>query len=789
MKLLGQRLSHRGWFKIKMAETSLIRRRFFVAAIGFLALAGVLAGWPGMRTTVFAQHRMHGQQEKVDRNHPWMNASLSPDQRAEMVLKEMTLDEKIGLVHGMGMPGWPRDVQEPEPALGNGGAGFVLGVPRLGIPIIQISDAAYGVRSSGENGRYSTALPAAVGAAASWDTQAACAYGTLIGKELRAQGYNMTLGGGVNVTREPRNGRTFEYLGEDPILAGTLVGNLMKCEQAENVIGDIKHYAVNDQESGRNEVDAIISKRALRESDLLAFEIGVGIAQPGAVMCSYNAVNGVFACENKYLLTDILKKEWGFPGFVVSDWGGTHSTVKASAAGLDNEQPLDEFFGAKLKAAVEGGKVSTAELDEHVRRVLRSEFACGIVDHPMQKSVVDVLGGLETARKIEESSAVLLKNAGGVLPLNGGALKSIAIIGPHADAEMISGGGSAQVDAPGRPNAGWQAHVWFPTSPMKAVKAHAPGADVRFDSGADLASAAALAKKSDVAIVFVYQWMAEGMDLASLSLPEKQDELVATVAAANPKTIVVLETGTAATMPWVDKVSGILEAWYAGSDGANAVANILFGDVNPSAKLPMTFPKSDADLPHPKLIQPGPGQTGEAAVMKTGEAKATFSVTYDEGLKVGYKWYDAEKKAVLFPFGFGLSYTTFAYSGIRVSAAGVSFTVKNTGARDGAEIAEVYVALPAQAGEPPKRLVGWNKVWLRAGESQEIHVAVPEKYLSIYDEATGWKKPLGDYKFMVGGSSADLPLTAEVAIVEVTRIVPRGTTAGTLGIGGKDLEN
>jgi beta-glucosidase len=750
-----------------MTETSLGPQRLFVAAIGFLALAGVLAGWPGLGTTVFAQHRMHGQQDKVDRNYPWMNANLSPDQRAEMVLKEMTLDQKIGLLHGMGMPGWPRDVQEPEPELGNGGAGFVLGVARLGIPIIQISDAAYGVRSSGENGRYSTALPAAVGAAASWDTQAACAYGTLIGKELRAQGYNMTLGGGVNVTREPRNGRTFEYLGEDPILAGTLVGNLMKCEQAQHVIGDIKHYAVNDQESGRNEVDAIIGKRALRESDLLAFEIGVGIAQPGAVMCSYNSVNGDFACENKYLLTDILKKEWGFPGFVVSDWGGTHSTVKASAAGLDNEEPLDEFFGAKLKAAVENGKVSTAELDEHVRRVLRSEFACGIVDHPMQKSVVDVLGGLETARKIEEQSAVLLKNAGGVLPLNGAALKSIAIIGPHADAEMISGGGSAQVDAPGRPNAGWQAHVWFPTSPMKAVKAHAPAADVQFDSGADQASAAALAKKSDVAIVFVYQWMSEGMDLATLSLPEKQDELIAAVAAANPKTIVVLETGTAATMPWVDKVSGVLEAWYAGSDGANAVANILFGDVNPSAKLPMTFPKSDADLPHPKLIQPGPGQTGEAAVMKTGEAKATFSVTYDEGLKVGYKWYDAEKKPVLFAFGHGLSYTTFGYSGLQVTPSKgttVSFTVKNTGSRDGAEIAQVYAALPASAGEPPKRLIGWSKVWLKAGESKDVNVSVDPKYLSIYDEASGWKLLPGGYVIMVGGSSQELPLTQRIEL-------------------------
>src|SRR6202790_2511104 len=229
-----------------------------VRGIGCVLFVGVAVGWLGFGATVFAQHRMHGQQEKVDRNHPWFNASLSPDERAEMVLKEMTLDEKIGLLHGMGMPGWPRDVQNPEPELGNGGAGFVLGVPRLGIPIIQMSDAAYGVRSSAENGRYSTALPSNVGAAASWDPEAACAYGTVIGQELRAQGYNMTLGGGVNITRDPRNGRTFEYLGEDPVLAGTLVGNLMKWEQAQPVIGDIKHYAVNDQENGRNEVDSII---------------------------------------------------------------------------------------------------------------------------------------------------------------------------------------------------------------------------------------------------------------------------------------------------------------------------------------------------------------------------------------------------------------------------------------------------------------------------------------------------------------------------------------------------
>src|SRR5580658_7443761 len=748
---------------MKMNELGRLRGRAS-ATIGFGVLAACVAAILGLVTTVYAQHRMPGQPVKEDRNHPWMNASLTPDERAAMVLKELTLDEKIDLLHGMGMPGWPREVQHPEPELGNGGAGFVLGVPRLGIPFIQMSDAAYGVRNSADNGRYSTAMPSNLGAAASWDPEAACAFGTVIGKELRAQGYNMTLGGGVNITREPRNGRTFEYLGEDPILAGTLVGNLMKCEQAQHVIGDIKHYAVNDQESGRNEVDSIISKRAMRESDLLAFEIGVGIADPGAVMCSYNAVNGVFACENKYLLTDVLKKQWGFKGFVVSDWGGTHSTIKASAAGMDNEEPLDEFFGAKLKAAVEAGKVSMAELDEHVRRVLRSEFATGIVDFPMQKGVPDIEGNLAAAQRVEEQSAVLLKNKG-LLPLSAGAVRSIAVIGPHANEGMMSGGGSAQVDAPGRPSAGWMAQVWFPPSPIKVLQAKFPGAKVQFDSGADPANAAALAKNSDVAIVFAYQWESEGMDLANLSLPVKQDQLIDAVATANPKTIVVLETGTAVMMPWIDKVGAVLEAWYAGSRGAEAVVNILSGDVNPSAKLPMTFPKSEADLPHPKLTQPGPGQTGEAAVMKTGEAKPTFSVKYDEGLKVGYKWYDAEKKAVLFPFGYGLSYTTFAYSGLKVTAGketGVNFTVKNTGARAGAEIAEVYAALPASAGEPPKRLVGWSKVWLKAGESKEVNVNVDAKYLSIFDEAAdGWKLVPGSYMFMVGGSSQELPLSAK----------------------------
>jgi beta-glucosidase len=628
-----------------------------------------------------------------------------------------------------------------------------------------MSDAAYGVRSSAENGRYSTALPSNLASASSWDPQAACAYGTLIGRELRAQGYNMTLGGGANLTREPRNGRSFEYMGEDPVLAGTLVGNRMKCEQAQHVMGDMKHYALNDQESGRNEVNVIISKRAMRESDLLAFQIGVHIAEPAAVMCSYNGVNGDYACENKYLLTDVLKKDWDFKGFVVSDWGGTHSTEKAAAAGLDNEQPMDDFFGQKLKQAVEAGKVPQSELDDHVRRILRSEFASGIVDNPVKKSVVDVEGGLETSRRIAEQSIVLLKNASGLLPLDRTQLHSVAVIGTNANTGMISGGGSAQVDPPGRAAPRWLEHVWFPTSPLKAIAAKAPGANVQFDSGADPAAAADLAKKSDVAIVFVHQWTSEDMDLPSLTLPENQDALIQQVAAANPRTIVVLETGTAAAMPWIGQVGGVLEAWYAGTKGADAVANILFGDVNPSAKLPMTFPKSDADVPHPNLVRPAAHKPGENFWMNP---HLTFEVHYDEGLKVGYKWYDAENKPVLFPFGFGLSYTTYGYSGLKVTPGAettVSFTVKNTGSRAGAEVAEVYAALPANAGEPPKRLVGWSKVNLNAGESKEVSVSIPSLYLSIFDEASdGWKLLPGTYTFMVGGSSQDLPLSEKASL-------------------------
>jgi len=708
-----------------------------------------------------------------DADRPWMNKSLSAEKRAKLVLKQMTLDEKLALLHGNGMANNPTWTMPLTPGA-NGGAGYVEGIKRLGIPPLVISDAAYGVRDSGVNGRYATAMPSNLGAASGWDPQSACEYGEVIGRELRAQGFNMTLGGGVNLTREPRNGRTFEYAGEDPLLAGTLVGNMMKCEQAQHVVGDIKHYVMNDQETGRFVVNAIISKRAMQESDLLAFRIAIGIANPGAVMCSYNRINGDFGCENSYTLTDVLKKEWGFQGFVISDWAGTHSTEKASRAGLDQEQPMADYYGPKLKEAVEAGKVSLTEIDDHARRVLYAEFLSGVVDDPPQKGVVDAAKGLEVAQRAEETSIVLLKNDHAVLPIDPSKIRSIAIIGGHADVGMISGGGSAQVDPPGGnaimpPGQGathWQDHIWFPTSPLKALRAKLPNTKIEFDAGTNLKSAADLAKNSDIAIVFAYQWLAEDMDLPSLSLPDNQDVLIEQVVAANPRTVVVLETGTAITMPWIDKVAGVVEAWYAGSAGHKALANLLVGDVNPSGKLPMTFPKSEKDLPRP-VISPLPVEDQGQQSGNSSTHVSSYTVRYDEGPEVGYKWYEAQHKQPLFPFGFGLSYTTYAYSGLSVdpTAQAATFTVKNTGKQTGTEIAEVYAKLPKGADESFKRLAGWSRVTLAPGESKTVTVAIDLRVLKTFNEVDNrWNLASGEYGVFVGPSSDKTLLTGSLLL-------------------------
>ena len=699
---------------------------------------------------------------------PWMNKALTPDERADLIVKAMTLDEKISLLHGNG---WKEVGVPPErlPLRALGNAGFIPGIPRLGVPDLQMADATVGVTHSSLFGRYSTPLPSTIGEAASWDVNLAREYGDLIGRELRDQGYTMTLGGGMDLTREARNGRNFEYRGEDPVLAGTIAGVDMKALQAQHIVGDLKHYAMNDQESGRSFVNVKVGKRAMRESDLLGFEIALKSSNSGAVMCSYNLVNGDYACENNYLLNEVLKKDFGFQGFVVSDWSATHSTAKAANAGLDVQMPEAIYFGAPLKKAVEAGEVSMARLDNMVHRVMRSEFAVGLFDNPPDRRVPDVFHGLEVAERVAEQSIVLLKNAGGQLPL-GSNIHSIAVIGSHADVGVVSGGGSGRVDPIGGnavPEAGET--VWHRSSPLKAIRALAQGAKVAYDPGTDANRAAALGKASDVAIVFVNQPTSEGDDVLTLSLPDKQDALVSAVVAANPHTIVVIESGGAITMPWIGQVSAVLEAWYPGTRGGEAIASILFGRANPTAKLPVTFAKSEADLPHPVETRQPEAHEGDMQPISEGAEwivnTRRFDIEYDEGLLVGYKWYDAKQKLPLFPFGYGLSYTTYSYSGLKVSAGQVAFEVKNTGKRAGAEIAEGYATLPQAAGEPFKRLVAFTKIALEPGESKVVSLELDPHYLSIFNEdKNGWELVAGEYTVQVGGSSRDLPLSGKFRI-------------------------
>jgi beta-glucosidase len=412
--------------------------------------------------------------------------------------------------------------------------------------------------------------------------------------------------------------------------------------------------------------------------------------------------------------------------------------------------------------------VPLSEIDDHARRVLFAEFNAGIVDDPPRKSVVDVAKGLEVAQRVEEKSIVLLKNGDAILPIDPAKVRRIAIIGGHADVGMISGGGSAQVDPPGgnaimpagKGATHWQDHIWFPTSPLQALRSRLPDTRITFDSGADLNMAEAAAKDADLAIVVAYQWEAEDSDLASLALPDNQNALIERVAAANSHTIVVLESGTAVTMPWIDKVQGVVEAWYAGSAGHRALANVLTGEVNPSGKLPISFPRSEEDLPR-SGIPPAPRRN------QAGASGAPYSVNYTEGAALGYRWYDLEHKQPLFAFGFGLSYTTFAYSHLQIDAATrtARFAVKNTGSRPGTEIAEVYARPPERSDEPFKRLVGWTRVQLAAGETQTVEVTVDARVLQAFDDVHNrWDLKSGLYEILVGPSSDDTPLRGPLRI-------------------------
>jgi len=691
--------------------------------------------------------------------------NATPDQRADYLVSQMTQDEKVQLVHGGETS--PDYSSTPVP---RGGAGWVPGIPRLSIPDLYLADGSVGV---GNSVGQATALPSSIASAASWDVNEAYKYGTVIGKDLSAYGMNVNLGGNINlIGREPRDGRTFETKGEDPILAGKITAAHLKAIQDQYVVAGIKHFSLNDQETGRTQANVLIDDRSARESDLLAFEIGLTDSNVQSVMCSYNLVNGTYACENPYLLSIVLKGDWAFPGFVMSDWWATHSTAAAANAGLDQEQPNNTYFG-NLQPAVQSGQVAQSRLDNMVHRILRAMFAAGLFDHPASLHPVDVAGDDAIAQEAEEQGAVLLEN-NGVLPLNGSVLRSIAVIGSHADMAVLSGGGSAQVIPNGGPALTegdpcppcWATVIWDPSSPMTAIQAKAPGAKVQFNDGTNAGAAAALAAASDVAIVFVSQWESEGMDLPSLnftdvihSAPIDQDALVAAVAAANPRTIVVMENGGAQVMPWLDQVAAVLEAWYPGERGGDAMANILFGAVNPSGKLPITFPASVNDLPRPTIAAPPDSST-------------VFNVDYTiDGFNVGYKWLDTKDIAPEFPFGFGLSYTTFSFAKAQLATNlsssnpnfQVSFSLTNTGSAAGAEVAQVYLGLPAATGEPPKRLVGWQKVLLEPGQAQNVTIEVDENDsshpLSYWDvTSNNWLVANGDYSVYLGNSSRNVTL-------------------------------
>ncbi len=694
-----------------------------------------------------------------------MNKKLTPEQRTDLVLKEMTMDEKLKLVFGyFGTDAPWKNFKRPVESITQS-AGFVYGIPRLGIPNLWLADAGIGVASQGgPNVREATALPSGINTAATWDLKTAYAGGAMIGSEARAFGFNVLLAGGVNLLREPRNGRTFEYAGEDPLLAGKIVGAQIGGIQSNKIVSTLKHYAFNDQETNRGTLNVKIDDAPARMADLLALQVAYEDGNPGSVMCAYNRVNGFYACESNYLLNEVLKKDWGFKGWVMSDWGATHSTIPAANSGLDQQSgiPFDqsEYFGAALKEAVQNGWVSQARFDDMVRRVLQPMFEFGVMDNPVSANPETInfkANGLVSQKDAEEGM-VLLKNDNKLLPLSKAA-KKIAVIGSRADIGVLSGGGSSQVYPvggaafKGGPQFFPGPMLYYPSSPLKAIQARVPQAKVTYNDGVDAVAAAKLAADSDMVLVFVNQWTAESVDVPNLSLPDNQDALVAAVAKANAKTVVVMQTGGPVFMPWLADVGAAVEAWYPGTNGGEAIARVLFGEVNPSGHLPATFPASEAQLPRPVL-------DGYPEVKD-----ARITVNYTEGATVGYKWFDLKGHKPLFPFGHGLSYSEFAFSGLKADVKNglinASFTVKNTGSVAGKEVAQVYVAPVSAVWEAPKRLGGWQKVDLKAGASTKASVTIDPRLVGMYDSATKtWKIAEGDYKVILAADATDAKATS-----------------------------
>lgn len=657
----------------------------------------------------------------------WLDHWLSPRQRAEALVAQLTLAEKITELHGI------QNSQHQR---------FVPGIPRLGVPDFRITNGPAGVGPSDDPQQQpATALPAPISLAASFDPTLASAYGDVVGSETRDLAHSLLEGPDINIARVPENGRTFEGYGEDPYLVGQLAAADIQGIQRNGIIAEVKHFFANNQETNRFTVNEIIDDRTAHEIYLPQFQAAVQQGHAGSVMCAYPKVNGTYDCENPYLLTTVLRDQWGFQGFVQSDFGAAHSTVPSALAGMDLEMPTGVHYGDAMQQAVSSGQISESVIDSLLVRRFTVEIQFGLFDRPLASAPIPVAADGAFARSAAEQGTVLLRNQGNALPLSS-ATGSVAVIGPYAGAAKTGGGGSSHVDP------------LYTVSPVAGIQARVPGAVVSYDSGADPATAAAVAAKADVAVVMVGDNETEGTDRPGLALSGNQDQLVEAVAAANPHTIVVVKSGAPVLMPWVNQVSGIVEAWYPGEEDGNAVAAVLFGDVDPSGKLPITFPAANGDVPA-HTPQQYPGVNGVAV--------------YSEGLDVGYRWYDSQHITPLFPFGYGLSYTSFRLSRLSVSGrdghATVSVDVTNTGSRTGADVAQAYVTDPAAAGEPPLQLKGFQKVTLRPGQTRRVTMRLDQHSFSIWNTAAqAWTTVPGTYQIQVGDSSVNLPLHAPVTV-------------------------
>lgn len=714
-------------------------------------------------------------------------AADDTDSRASAIVRQMSLEEKLSLLKGS-MPMMMRK-RSGDVVIG---AGYVPGIPRLGIPPLRETDAGLGVGNllNMRKDDVATAMPSALSLAATWSLEDAFKAGALIGSEARAKRFNVMLAGGVNLVREPRNGRAFEYFSEDPLLSGLMGGEHIRGVQSNRIVSTVKHFALNDQETGRNVLDVKIGEAEARESDLLAFQIAIERGQPGSVMTAYNKVKGDYASESDWLLTTVLKKDWAYPGWVMSDWGNVHSTVKAANAGLDQQSGAEidkqPYFGEPLKAAVAAGEVRPERIDDMAHRIVRSLIAQGVIGRPDDPArAIDFEAHAAIAQKSAERGMVLLKNDGAILPL-GKDVRSILVIGGHADIGVLSGAGSTQVRPVGgpaleerlttkSPAAVFARRTYMPSPPLAALKKQLPHADIQYLDGKDKAAAVVAARAAERVIVFAEQWRTEAEDVPALSLDEGQDALVDAVAAANPRTIVVLQTGGAVLMPWVAKPAAIVEAWYPGQRGGDAIAAILTGAAAPAGRLPISFPASLDQLARPRLDGLAEMQKAGSATYGLAANVAPFTVDYDiEGANIGYKWHTLQKTRPLFPFGFGLTYTDFNLSGLKLSGGRTitaSVRVTNVGSREGVAVPQFYAAIPVR-GKLVQRLIGWQRITLAPGQSAIATITADPRLLASFDTTEARWRISGGRIDVRAAQHADDPGIAAAATVTANTLKP-----------------